>query len=71
MSQLILWNLHTKRGLSQQNRPVQTQKDEVSGDTQLHIAPPAAPCLFLLPLCKTQYQRSADKGSAAVSVFNK
>jgi len=39
MSQLTLWNLHTKRGLNQQNRPVEAQKDEVSGDTQLHICP--------------------------------
>jgi hypothetical protein len=37
MSQLALWNLHTKRGLSQQNKPVETQKNEVSGHTQLHI----------------------------------
>ncbi len=39
MSQLSLSNLHTKRGLSQQNRPVETEKDEDSRDTQLHIWP--------------------------------
>jgi len=38
---------YKKRFESADYIPIETQKDEVSGDTQLHIfAPPAALCLF-------------------------